>query len=478
MNTNCKLIGVLALVTLVLSSCSDTFEPTPTFRASDEAITVSVSSVNVVAAPADSLNNVVTFTWNDPKFSVGLSQSKFSVIVAPANTNFARFNAKEFVGVLSGSLTGKELNGMALDLGAAVGQPFALEAKVIASHTNNNEAINSAALQITVTPFSSFRITASATDLVLNAAEGNNVALTLDWTSAFDGFTGVRSYKLERAKGGTSFAAPTEISFAGFSKTFTHVELNALAFEYDIFAPESGEIDFRVTATNELGITSVVNTTVTITPFAPPIYLMGAAVNGWGPWNDREMEAPTIGVNVFETVVYLTNGETFRFFAQRDWGPTSFNYPYFSSVDTEFENADDGDKNFRVIAATGYYKVTVNVVEKTVVAESVSAPVLYMTGAGVNDWNWNEGVYVQLTYTNRKPGVFEVSHQFKANNTFRFFAQPDWGPVSYNYPYFDSVDPLFVNGQDGDSNLRFVGSNNVNTKVRVDINAKTVTVLN
>lgn len=335
------------------------------------------------------------------------------------------------------------------------------------------------------------QLTASSTaDLVLSKAQEDFNSLQFQWTNPNFRFSnGVNTqnvtYELQIDEAGNNFEGDkmASLSFSQvLSTSFKVKDLNSTLAGIRLPDDAPHEFEFRVRASLGNAVEPVYSNVVTITISTysivfPPIYLMGAAVNGWGPWNDREMEAPSIEADVYETVVYITTGETFRFFAQKDWGPTSYNYPFFSSVDTEFENSNDDDKNLRLIAATGYYRITVNLDEKTVVAEPVSAPVLYMTGAGVNDWNWNEGVYVQLTYTNRKAGVFEVTHQFKADNTFRFFAQPDWSPTSYNYPYFSTVDPLFVNGNDDDSNLRYVGESNVNTKIRVDLNAKTVTVI-
>ncbi len=98
---------------------------------------------------------------------------------------------------------------------------------------------------------------------------------------------------------------------------------------------------------------------------------------------------------------------------------------------------------------------------------------LFMTGAAVGEWNWDQGVYIQLTKLD--DGIFEGTAEFNQDEAFRFFAQADWGPLSYNYPFFDTVDPLFENAEDGDSNFKFVGETG-NFKVTVNFTTSTVSM--
>jgi hypothetical protein len=172
---------------------------------------------------------------------------------------------------------------------------------------------------------------------------------------------------------------------------------------------------------------------------------------------------------VYQTIAYFLKGETFRFFAQPDWGPTSYNYPYFSggTVDAKLEDAQDGDNNFKVLGETGYYDITVDLKNLTVTMTAVAEPVMYMTGAALGGWDWTTN-YVQMTW--KSNGIFEATTEFISGEAFRFFAQPDWSPVSYNYPYFadGSVDPLFENAQDGDSNFRFIGTTGM-YKIRLNM---------
>jgi starch-binding outer membrane protein SusE/F len=474
MKIGLKLISVVALIAIAVG-CVKLIEPTPSFAPSTVAFSASAATTTVAAAAADSLKPALTLTWNDPKFSVGLKNSKFTVMVGKAGVNFASFQTREFTNALSGDLTGKDLNGMALKFGGVIGQPIALDMMVVASQANNNEPKKSDVLKITVTPFGDLSLAASSTSVVTTAQNKDNVGLTLNWSPGFKGYEGSRAYQLQYAKGGTAFASTVNIDLTNINRSFTNFELNNIsALAYGVPAGTSGLIDFRVKATNGSGSVIFSNTvTVGVTPYEtvfPSIYGMGAGLNGWGPWPDNAAEAVGTAFQVFEMKAIITNGEAFRFFAQADWGPNSYNYPFFTTVDSKFENANDNDKNFRFVGTTGWYKVVVNLNTKVVTAVATTEPTLYMMGAALNGWGpWNDKE-VKMTY--KKPGVFEANPTFSVE-TFRFFAQGDWGPTSYNYPFFATVDPKFENANDNDKNFKYIGTAGP-YRIRVDLNKKTI----
>lgn len=324
----------------------------------------------------------------------------------------------------------------------------------------------------------------------LQAVSGSNFVLlrdnaadefkTFEWTATDYGFNASVNYVVQMDVAGNNFESPFELAITrSLSSAITVGKMNEALLALGLTPEEASDVELRVVSTINSSIDEVYSNTqmLTITPYAtsfPPIWGMGAALKGWGPWPANAVEWQSSEFRKYETVAYFTNGQAFRWFAQLDWGPTSYNYPYFTSVSSVFENALDGDSNLKVAGASGWYKVNVDLTAKTVVAEAVAEPLMYMTGAGVGGWDQpGTGASVKMTYI--KPGVFEGEADFVSGETFRFFAQADWGPVSYNYPFFTTVDPLFENANDGDSNLRYLGTSGTQ-KVTVDINAKTVTV--
>jgi hypothetical protein len=176
---------------------------------------------------------------------------------------------------------------------------------------------------------------------------------------------------------------------------------------------------------------------------------------------------------VFEATANFVKDGAFRFFAQANWGPTSYNFPYFESVDPLFVNANDGDSNLQYVGETGSQKVIVDINEKTVTVGDPPVPVLFMMGSALNGWGPWPSAAVDMTY--KGGDVFEATATFTNGEAFRFFAQPDWGPTSYNYPYFTTVDSDFENAGDGDNNLRYIGSTGSRT-VTVNLATKVVTL--
>ncbi len=320
----------------------------------------------------------------------------------------------------------------------------------------------------------------SETDLVLVMENADETALTLSWSAPDYGFDAGVLYKVEMDVVGNDFAAPFELLETRMLTASVNVaDLNEVMLALGRTPLEASEMEFRIISVVDNDVAPVFSNTqeATITPYPtsfPPIWGMGAGLKGWGPWPANAVEWQSSEFKKYETIAYFSNGEAFRWFEQLDWNPISYNYPYFTSVSPVFENANDGDSNLRVVGSTGWYRVAVDLLAKTVTAEAVDEPVMYMTGAGIGGWDQpGTGVSVKMTYI--KPGVFEATANFVKDGAFRFFAQANWGPTSYNFPYFESVDPLFVNANDGDSNLQYVGETG-SQKITVDINKKTVTV--
>jgi hypothetical protein len=317
-------------------------------------------------------------------------------------------------------------------------------------------------------------------DIVLTFEEADETAATFNWTAPDYGFSAGILYRVEMDKEGNDFAAPFELAETRqLTASVTVSALNSGMLALGLNPFEASGVEFRVISIVNSNVANVYSNieTATVTPYAtsfPSIWGMGAALKGWGPWPDNAVEWPSQQYKKYEQIAYLQNGAAFRFFEQLDWGPTSYNYPYFTTVSAVFENAGDGDSNFKVAAATGWYLVQVDLIAKTVTATATNEPIMYMTGAGIGGWDQpGQGVSVKMTYL--RPGVFFATANFVANGAFRFFAQANWGPDSYNYPYFTSVDPLFENAADGDSNLKYIGLSGPQTVI-VDINEKTVVV--
>ncbi len=203
-----------------------------------------------------------------------------------------------------------------------------------------------------------------------------------------------------------------------------------------------GGVDFSNYTEGNYDIVVDLNTnTITITEITFPeaLFMVGAGIPdaGWG-WSSP-VEMTLVPVDMFEATTNFSN-DTFRFFTvNSDWG-SGLNYPYFINegytIDSLFEDALDGDNNFRFLGTPGLYTITVNGVNKTITMVEIvqslriavpgnhqswdppTAPQLEASAAGNTDY---EG-YVWLD-GNHKFIAPDGSGNFNWGNT-------DWGDAS------------------------------------------------
>lgn len=322
--------------------------------------------------------------------------------------------------------------------------------------------------------------TPASTSFVLSLDEKDNNFATIGWTATDFGFSASVSYTLEADLAGNNFENAVELATTSSLSAALNVgSTNDILLGMGLTPEEPTEVQLRVVSVVNDNVEPVYSNSITITLSAyatsfPPIWGMGAGLKGWGPWPANAVEWQSSEFRKYETIAYFTNGQAFRWFAQLDWNPVSYNYPYFTTVSSVFENANDGDSNLKVAGASGWYRVAVDLGAKTVTATAVDEPVMYMTGAGIGGWDQpGTGASIKMTYI--KPGVFQADANFVSGADWRFFGQANWSPVSYNYPFFTSVPDYFGNANDGDSNFRVLGESGTK-KVTVDINEKTVTL--
>ncbi|WP_323787067.1 SusE domain-containing protein [Psychroserpens sp.] len=120
-----------------------------------------------------------------------------------------------------------------------------------------------------------------------------------------------------------------------------------------------------------------INKTITLAPEQlqcdfDQLWMVGAGVvdAGWS-W-DTPVALPCTGAGIYSGQVALTN-DAFRFFTvNSDWG-TGINYPTYEAdgytIDTDLNNAMDGDSNFFFNGTPGTYTVTVDTGNLTITVE-------------------------------------------------------------------------------------------------------------
>lgn len=107
-------------------------------------------------------------------------------------------------------------------------------------------------------------------------------------------------------------------------------------------------------------------------------WLVGAATPGGWSWaGSNETELPLVSDGIFEVPIALNSGESFRIFLGNNggdsWDLGSRNFPWYVTdgytIDSELENANDGDSNFRYTGPSGLRLFKVNSITKTITVD-------------------------------------------------------------------------------------------------------------
>ncbi len=226
------------------------------------------STAAVAPVLADSNKAAVTFSWTNPKYSVDSSTTKYILEIDSTGKNFANENTKTVTGVLNTALTGRDLNGILLNLGFKLNVAQSIDVRLISSYSNNNERYMSNVVKVTVTPFADPSVLTSAnTSVTLSLANAALASNTYNWTSAFKSYGGIVSYTLQYDSAGKNFVAPLDIA-AGpsvLTKGLTQGEMNATALTSGIPGGNTGTVEYRIKAVTALGAivySNVVNVSI------------------------------------------------------------------------------------------------------------------------------------------------------------------------------------------------------------------------
>ncbi len=380
-------ILLLTGMTIVLSSCQKV-EDLPHYK-NGEAVALTASTTTITPTPADSLKNVVSFSWTSPKYATDTSTYKFIVEIDSAGRNFSKETTRIITGRLSASLTGKELNAIVLNYGFALGTPYAMEVRVTSSYANNNERYFSNIVKLSVTPYGDPSVFATSNTSVtpsLNTA--SQLSNTFSWTQSFNGYAGNVDYVLQYDSATKNFASPKEIpvGIGLTSKQLTEGEMNETALNSGIPGGNSGKVEYRVKATTAQGAVSYSNAaTVTIQSYLPILrfYLPGSYQLASGYGNDWTPEtAPelirdlrsSVFNDMYYIYIHLPAGALFKVTQGRNW---DVNYGGTGG------NLSAGGDNLTV-PASGVYRISIN--RKTMKYDIREGRMGFVGGGTGADW--------------------------------------------------------------------------------------------
>ena len=441
---------------------------------------------------------IATVTWDDPEItSVSTVAVSYQLQMAEAGTNFVTVADLGETVNKSVELTHGALNTAVLDNNGVAGTAanFEFRIRAVAKTAAGDLFRTSETLTLSITPYD------VALPPALYVVGAGAVDAGWGWSSPVElllqGKKWSGNIKLSPENGGNfRFFTNKALEWGSPSYNFPYFSDRGYTIDSNFKNANDGDSNFQFIGTAGTYFITIDTQTKTIT-LGPEVvgpncnfdqlWVVGAgAVDaGWG-WSSPVKIACT-GTGKYEGNIKLTN-DAFRFFSNRtlEWGSPSFNYPHYANngytIDTRLENANDGDSNFKFNGTPGEYGLTIDDINKTI---TLSAPIklcefdqLWLVGAGVPDagWGWDSPVALPCTGA----GIYSGSVTF-ANDAFRFFTDRtlEWGSPSYNFPYFVNegytIDANFENANDGDKNVRFVGTPGTYT-LTVNTVTKTITL--
>ena len=374
MKNTLKFISALLALVVVFSACNKADNLTkvdalPVYQLGTSPV-LSSSTATVALMLADTVRPVINFSWTNPKYSNDSASTKYILEIDSTGKNFAKENTKTVIGLLSTSLSGRDLNGILLNLGFRLGVAQTIDVRLISSYNNNNERYMSNVLKITVTPVADPSILISANSSVTctlaNAALPSN---TFSWTPSFSGYPAAVTYTLQYDSAGKNFVAPIDIAVGAsiFTKGLTQGEMNVTSINSGIPAGGLGKVEYRVKAVTAWGATTYSNVVnVTIQSYIPilRVYLPGgyqAATGNGGDWDPgtapeliRDLRGPVFN-SLYYIYIYMPAGSQFKVTVGRSW---SVNYGGSGGV------LSSGCANFTV-ASAGFYRISVNITNMT-----------------------------------------------------------------------------------------------------------------
>lgn len=447
---------MIALIVLAINAC-DKKDTITIHQKGNDVITLTASNSTLVPTLADTLNNVVTFSWTDPEYATDSNTYKFIVEIDSTGKNFANKTTKQINGKLNTTFTGRELNNILLKYTGTLGAPAEVDVRVVSSYQNNNEKYVSNTVKVKVTPFSDpSKLSTEKTTVTGTAATSTNHSNTFSWNASFPGYSGVINYVIQYDLATNNFASAKEIAGAGGSSVYTaslnEGAMNTTALSSGIAAGSSGNIAYRVKATTAKGAiaySNVVNVNVTaFSPVPPSLFIVGdATLGGWtNPVPVPAQQFTKVDAYKFSINLWLNANKSYLFLPiNGDW---SKKYGGVGANNTNNVNGDDfkeGGSDMRSPATDGVYQIVVDFQTNKFTVTNIPVPAnLYIVGnATPGDWTNPVPVPAQQ-FTKLDNVTFGLVVNLTANNSYLFL--PVNGDWSHKYGGVGANNTNNVNG--------------------------------
>lgn len=390
--------------------------PTTTYgNGTAPVLTSSVKSVAV--QPADSNSTVITFSWTNPKYATSSSTQKFVIEIDSSGRNFSKEATITVSGVLSDSLTAKQLNNILLGFGFAYNTAYNVDVRVTSSYANNNEQYRSNVITLNVTPYvvpPKVVPPSSKTLFLVGSATaggwGNPVPVPAQQFTELDSVTyqgtfylnGGQQYLMLPVDGDWSHKySVADNSIAGLNKGGT--------FGADLSANFPGPDKtgmYQITVDFQHGIFTVTQKSLYGLLYVPGDY------QGWSPATAPALGAPKNDGN-FDGYINIPAGGTYQF-------------KFTTTPDWSNALGDGGGGTLSptggniTVGGAGYYHVTANTVSNTWSATATKWSMIGSFSAS----NWSNDI--DMTF-NSSSNTWTGTITTAAGDQFKFRANHDWG---------------------------------------------------
>jgi len=410
------------------------------FRNNGNPVILTASAASLTPAVADSNKTLLTLNWTYPNYATDSSNIKYIIEIDSTGRNFGKEVTKTLTKNLSTTFTGRDLNTILLNYGAALGVPVKLEARVTSSYSNNNEKYISNVVQISITPYSDpSKLTTEKTSVSGTAATSTSHSNTFTWSTAFPGYSGTISYVIQYDSAGKNFVSPFQIAGYGgtsvYSANLNQGDMNTTALTSGIGVGVLGKVEYRVKATTASGAVAYSNiVTVTTTPFSPVppnLFIVGdATLGGWNnPVPVPAQQFSKLDAYKFSLTLWLNAGKSYLFLpVNGDW---NHKYGGIGSNNANNVNGDDfkpEGADMKAPAADGIYQIVVDFQTNKWTVTAIPVPSnLYIVG-DATPGGWNNPVPIpSQQFTQLSNVSFGLVVNLTANKSYLFLPlNGDW----------------------------------------------------
>jgi len=346
---------VLIMAPLVLVSCDD--HPMTIMNA-DPSSTMALSTDEVTLDILNSGQDVLTVSWSAPDFGFDAAPNYDVILSYGAESTTVSAGTD-----LSKTFETVELNKILLNLGLLEEEAADVNIQV-KTFVGDYTSYESNTAVVTATPYS------TAFDPIYMIGDA---LLGWDTSKAVEvRGTGPGTYEvIAKFNNGGAFRFFDAADWGAASYNWTYFETGSIDANFENAADGDTNIRF-IGATGYFSIkVNLITKTITMDEVDEPVhFIVGAGVPtaGWG-W-DTPVVMTWVKDGVYTATTDFAN-DGFRFFtSQGDWG-SGRNFPYYVAedfdIDANFEDAQDGDNNFKFIGTPGTYTVTIDYFNQTII---------------------------------------------------------------------------------------------------------------